>query len=365
MENLKWCTVPKFENYEINELLQVRHKVVKKIKNCYYKDGYLRMNINFSNGKKCHRYLHQIVAWTFIPNPENKRELHHIDGDKLNNNPSNLMWVNRDEHRKISKDNEQTSHKLTKENVLYIREVYNHKNKVVLAKKFNVAIMTIYLIATGYLRKELGGTIHPPLGNYKKIVNIDTGDTIESAAVLAKMLGMKPRDVHRRLNGERYNDTPYRYVGMENVLRERPIIDIPKNPIALFDINWNFIRKYEYRSELYDFLKTDGSRVNEFLRGKCSFIKGYKMKEIDEEGNFIEPTPFVSKKPPIKPKRVKNAVAASKPIIKYDLLNNEIQRFSSILWAARSMGVDKRNFKKQILKSPRNYYKGFIWKYAN
>jgi hypothetical protein len=43
--------------------------------------------------------LHRIVAQTFIPNPENKEQVNHIDGNKLNNCVTNLEWVNNQENQ--------------------------------------------------------------------------------------------------------------------------------------------------------------------------------------------------------------------------------------------------------------------------
>tara|TARA_R110000868_G_scaffold108113_1_gene295514 strand:+ start:279 stop:851 length:573 start_codon:yes stop_codon:yes gene_type:complete len=43
-------------------------------------------------------FIHRLVAQHFIQNKENKPEVNHIDGDKLNNHISNLEWVTRSEN---------------------------------------------------------------------------------------------------------------------------------------------------------------------------------------------------------------------------------------------------------------------------
>lgn len=61
------------------------------------KDGYLRCNIA-QDGKFRLWLVHRLVAEAFIPNPDSKAEVNHIDGDKTNNNVSNLEWVTREEN---------------------------------------------------------------------------------------------------------------------------------------------------------------------------------------------------------------------------------------------------------------------------
>lgn len=42
-------------------------------------------------------YIHRLVAQTFIPNPYNKETVNHIEGDKSNNDISNLEWCTQSE----------------------------------------------------------------------------------------------------------------------------------------------------------------------------------------------------------------------------------------------------------------------------
>ena len=59
--------------------------------------GYERIWLTI-NGKREHHSVHRLVALNFVPNPEKKLEVNHIDGNKLNNNASNLEWCTRREN---------------------------------------------------------------------------------------------------------------------------------------------------------------------------------------------------------------------------------------------------------------------------
>ena len=60
---------------------------------------YARVIVGQKHNKRPLRVLvHRFVAKTFIPNPENKPQVNHIDGNPLNNNVSNLEWVTHSEN---------------------------------------------------------------------------------------------------------------------------------------------------------------------------------------------------------------------------------------------------------------------------
>lgn len=63
------------------------------------KGGYLK--VRFKSCCKAKNYrVHILVALAFIPNPKEKKEVNHKDGDKHNNNCENLEWSTRSENMK-------------------------------------------------------------------------------------------------------------------------------------------------------------------------------------------------------------------------------------------------------------------------
>lgn len=53
--------------------------------------GYLQVNISI-DGKKTTKYVHRLVAQTFIDNPDSLPQINHKDGNTRNNDVENLEW---------------------------------------------------------------------------------------------------------------------------------------------------------------------------------------------------------------------------------------------------------------------------------
>lgn len=71
----------------------VPNRVLEKlIKRKVHSSGYVILNLNHF-GKVVSCRLHRLLAEAFIPNPKNLPDVNHIDGNKANNELSNLEWT--------------------------------------------------------------------------------------------------------------------------------------------------------------------------------------------------------------------------------------------------------------------------------
>lgn len=105
MEN--WKDVVNYEGlYQVSDLGNLRNysrkvsfgrgtRITKQIQIKLYLEkskGYYIRSLS-KNDKRKTFSIHRLVALAFIPNPENKREVNHINGIKTDNTVSNLEWV--------------------------------------------------------------------------------------------------------------------------------------------------------------------------------------------------------------------------------------------------------------------------------
>lgn len=132
MEKEIWKDIKDYEAmYQISDLGRVKSlaRIIKHQNRHYRKDkilktsidnhGYLQVTL-CKNGKVKRFHVHRLVAQAFIPNPENKPQVNHIDGDRSNPRKTNLEWVTDRENKLHAYAN--ISRKSTKKRVLQINK---------------------------------------------------------------------------------------------------------------------------------------------------------------------------------------------------------------------------------------------------
>jgi hypothetical protein len=111
--------------------------------------------------------IHRMVAITFIENLDNKSQVNHIDGNKLNNIVDNLEWVTPSENVKHAYDTGlmTPNRKLTDEDVIAIRaRMLSGEKDYILAKEYNVTSGVISSIRLGKIWKHIATTALPLSG---------------------------------------------------------------------------------------------------------------------------------------------------------------------------------------------------------
>jgi hypothetical protein len=141
-------------------------KTNKYLKQGEDKFGYMRVYIYQGNYRKKTIKVHRLIAETYLNNKLNKPSVNHIDGNKKNNNVSNLEWVT------------------NSENAIH---AFKNKLRVISEKQIN------------HVKKRLS----------KKIINTETGIVYNSIKEAAKHFNYNYETFRNNFNTKRKNNTKF------------------------------------------------------------------------------------------------------------------------------------------------------------
>ena len=164
-----WKDIQGYEGlYQVSNLGRVRNSKNKLMKT-YLRNGYCRIDLS-KEGKRSKHSIHRLVATTFIPNPENKPQVDHINTVRNDNRVDNLRWVT---------PKENMNNPITRNKIVEITS----------SEEFRVKMSKI-------------GKGKPNIKNRKKIVCITTGKEFNSVEEGAKFYNMHASSLSYNLRGK-------------------------------------------------------------------------------------------------------------------------------------------------------------------
>jgi hypothetical protein len=190
--------------------------------------GYVRYTL-CKNGKQKAIVAHRLVAEAFIPNPENKPQVNHINGNKLDNRVENLEWNTAKENMRHAiaaglidntKERSKVS-KLTEKKALEIVELIKkgELSSEQISKMYNVSRHTIGNIKCGHTSwtknmPDFVPYVHVGFGENHPRAKLKTSDVIEIKKMLksgvkeleiANKFGVKRRGINGIKNGKNWS----------------------------------------------------------------------------------------------------------------------------------------------------------------
>ena len=94
----QWQRVTGLSMYEVSNKGRVRSLYTGKIlKLTPIPTGYLYASM-VENGRRFNKSVHRLVAKAFVPNPDGKPEVNHLNEDRTDNRAENLEWCTRSEN---------------------------------------------------------------------------------------------------------------------------------------------------------------------------------------------------------------------------------------------------------------------------
>lgn len=159
-----WVDIKGFEGkYQVNEIGEIK-SLCRYVENgspngMILKERILKprqnanryMQVTLRDGKKSFaKYVHILVAEAFLTKPSSDLIVNHKDGDKTNNNVSNLEWVTYSQNNQHAYDNglhgrgeQQYKAKLTEKDVQEIKRLGKYSTFQEIANHYNVSKATV------------------------------------------------------------------------------------------------------------------------------------------------------------------------------------------------------------------------------
>ena len=336
-----WKPIDQFPNYNVSNLGNIKNIITNKPLKSVCKDGYCNISLVNDKIQKTLK-VHRLVALAFIENPENKSDVNHKDKNKINNHVSNLEWMTRKEnniHRCkdliITTNKNKPIYRIDK-NTNEILETYNSIEDAAtwafnneLTKNTHNGRNAIGNCITGLSKISYGfkWILEPCIDCLEGEIWKQVPNTIKTYWV--SNLGRFKNSSGIILVNSKLTPGGYNVVGIDKVTYRLHRI------VAL-----TFIENPENKEQVNHI---DGDKINNAVNN---------LEWVTNQENQIH--------------KFKTGLGNNytRKIGQYDLENNLLKEFTSIVGAAKELNIGKSNI-RGILSNYRKTAGGFIFKYLD
>ena len=272
-----------YDNYYIYDNGDIYNSNTQKIlKGSIGEHGYKYYRLSKGNIKQMY-YAHRLVAEYFIPNPNNLPVVNHIDGNKMNNNVTNLEWVSYSE-------NTQKWHNTTQQKKE--RSKIEKYEKDLDGEDWKIIPESNYMISSkGRVRNlKTNNILHPSLtcGYYKVRIsnNGKTSDFLVHRLVYQVFnndFDVSQNLVIDHIDGNKLNNSVEnlrKITISENVLSALYETKTNKTgkPVSQYTLDGHLIATYPSAASAAKILHLDGSTISKVCRGLNKTHGGFLFK---------------------------------------------------------------------------------------
>lgn len=279
--------IPNYENYFIYDNGDLINEITgKKLEGSIRLNGYREYRLSKDN-IKVGFYAHRLVAEAFIPNPDNLPIVNHIDGNKLNNDVSNLEWVSYSDNAKHAHNNNLIKERRKTE--YYTEDLPQEEWRRY--QDFELYLISNYgrvrnvqtnrilkpTLACGYYKVRLSknGNVTDKLVHYLVFETFLPEKKLSSNEVIDHIDGNKLNNHINNLrcvsNSENVNSAFY------NTKTNKSIKKVDQ-----YDINGNYITTFPSLREAGRQLGLDSSSITKVCKGKVKTCGGFIFKYSPE-----------------------------------------------------------------------------------
>lgn len=269
-------------NYLINELGKIYNKKTnKELTGCIKKNGYKSVKLTIE-GKKKDFLVHRLVALTFLPNPSNLPQVNHKDRNKINNEVSNLEWINVSNNVKHSYlDN--TRKKRQKIRDFDLKVIENGEWRQYLDTNYYVSINgeCVNVKTKKYLNPsgEKDNYLRYHLYINKKRTSVLAHRMVYSSFYPDRIILDSEQINH--IDGNKHNNNLNnleKITRSENMRHSCYVLKNNIKPVIKYDLDMNKIEEYESISQAARENNISNSGICQVLSGKIKTYKGFYWK---------------------------------------------------------------------------------------